>query len=172
MVRAEALVTLVSTARSIGSAAAERYPLGRPKWGITVKPLPSTEDTLALRTDFADDGSWRSIRDAISAPVGEFRAYVEFVDDPSYAGASVEQLVASARRGARRSFFFVIDRVTISDPEHPVLVVDLDRSPGRTLRVIPSELWGIENNLSLANMDFAEFADAADADGVFRGFRA
>jgi hypothetical protein len=28
---------------------------------------------------------------------------------------------------------------------------------------------GVENNLSLANMDFDEFADAVDADGVFRG---
>jgi len=28
----------------------------------------------------------------------------------------------------------------------------------------------VENNLSLANMDFEEFADSVDADGVFRGF--
>jgi hypothetical protein len=29
----------------------------------------------------------------------------------------------------------------------------------------------VENNLSLFNMDFFEFADAVEADGVFRGFR-
>jgi hypothetical protein len=28
----------------------------------------------------------------------------------------------------------------------------------------------IENNLSIANMDFAEFADSVNEDGVFRGF--
>ena len=28
----------------------------------------------------------------------------------------------------------------------------------------------LENNLSLANMDFDEFADAVDAAGIFRGF--
>ena len=28
----------------------------------------------------------------------------------------------------------------------------------------------MENNLSLFNMDFFEFADAVDDDGVFRGF--
>ncbi|MDH6214469.1 hypothetical protein M2283_001752 [Streptomyces pseudovenezuelae] len=33
-----------------------------------------------------------------------------------------------------------------------------------------AELWSIENNLSGANMDFEEFADAVDDDGVFRGF--
>jgi len=51
-----------------------------------------------------------------------------------------------------------------------VLVVDLYSDPGRSFRVIPSELWGVENNLSLANIDFEEFADAVDRDGVFRGF--
>jgi hypothetical protein len=28
----------------------------------------------------------------------------------------------------------------------------------------------MEANLSLANMDFFEFADAVDPDGIFRGF--
>jgi hypothetical protein len=31
-------------------------------------------------------------------------------------------------------------------------------------------LWSIENNISLGNMDWEEFAEAADYDGVFRGF--
>jgi len=35
---------------------------------------------------------------------------------------------------------------------------------------VASELWGIENNLSIANMDFWEFAAAVDEDGVHRGF--
>ncbi|MGF1568782.1 MAG: hypothetical protein ACFCVD_12050 [Nodosilinea sp.] len=42
--------------------------------------------------------------------------------------------------------------------------------PGRTFRVIPREMWGVENNLSISNMDYYEFADSTDADGVFRGF--
>ena len=50
------------------------------------------------------------------------------------------------------------------------VVVDLYDEPGRTFRVIPRELWGVENNLSLANMDYSDFADNVDADGVFRGF--
>jgi len=63
-----------------------------------------------------------------------------------------------------------VDRVALTDPEHPILVVDLMDQPGRTFRVIPSEAWGVENNLSIANMGFEEFAEAADEDGVFRGF--
>jgi hypothetical protein len=42
--------------------------------------------------------------------------------------------------------------------------------PGRVFRVVPSQILGIENNLSTANMDFDEFADSVGEDGVFRGF--
>jgi hypothetical protein len=64
----------------------------------------------------------------------------------------------------------VADRVAHTEPDHALLVVDLHKEPGRTFRVVPSEAWGVENNLSLANMDFEEFADAVDEHGVFRGF--
>jgi hypothetical protein len=43
-------------------------------------------------------------------------------------------------------------------------------SLGRTFRSIPSEVEPIVANLSLANMNFAEFADNADREGIFRGF--
>jgi hypothetical protein len=65
---------------------------------------------------------------------------------------------------------FVVDATTIRDPESPVLVIDLRHEPGRTFRVIPAYTWSVENNLSMSNMDFFEFADAAGHDGVFRGF--
>jgi len=60
--------------------------------------------------------------------------------------------------------------MTLTNAEHPILVVDLWETPGRTFRVIPARMWSVENNLSLANMDFHEFAESAGADGVFRGF--
>jgi hypothetical protein len=31
-------------------------------------------------------------------------------------------------------------------------------------------IQSIQNNLSIANMDFEEFANSVDDDGVFRGF--
>ncbi|MGC4991916.1 DUF6924 domain-containing protein [Nocardia salmonicida] len=33
-----------------------------------------------------------------------------------------------------------------------------------------AELHSIENNISIVNMYFSEFIDAADSDGIFRGF--
>lgn len=38
------------------------------------------------------------------------------------------------------------------------------------MRAIATELYSIEANLSIGNMDFAEFADAMDEEGIFRGF--
>jgi uncharacterized protein DUF6924 len=65
----------------------------------------------------------------------------------------------------------VADAVTMGAPEPSLLVVDLFEEPGRTFRAVPSAIQSIENNLSIANMDFWEFADNVDADGVFRDFK-
>ncbi|WP_186382506.1 DUF6924 domain-containing protein [Amycolatopsis rhizosphaerae] len=54
--------------------------------------------------------------------------------------------------------------------EWPLLVLYLREDDRERLRVVANELWSIENNISLANMDWEEFAKAADDDGVFRGF--
>jgi hypothetical protein len=135
-----------------------------------MKNIPETEDSLVLRTDFSDYSAWEAICAAITKPVGEFRAYVEFVSDPVFAGIKVEQLLSLISQNSKHMFVFIVDQVTISRPDYPILVVDILREPGRTFRVIPSEMWGIENNLSIANMDFSEFADSVDPDGVFRGF--
>lgn len=65
---------------------------------------------------------------------------------------------------------FLADAVTMKDPGHPLLVVDLSDEPGRTFRVPVQWFPDISANLSIANMDCAEFADAADGSGIFRGF--
>lgn len=133
--------------------------------------IPQTDNALVLRTDFSDNSAWESICVAVKEPVGEFqfRAHVDCVSDPAYDGLTVEQLLA-LRGNDSRSFMFVVDRTALTHPDHPILVVDLYREPGRTFRVIPCELQGVENNLSISNMDFGEFADNADSDGIFRGF--
>jgi hypothetical protein len=46
------------------------------------------------------------------------------------------------------------------------LAIDLYGERGRTFRAIPSQIRGIENNLSIGNMDFFEFADNVDEDGI------
>jgi hypothetical protein len=135
-----------------------------------VKLIPETTNAAVLRTDFSDDAAWAAICDQIRAPSGDFMATVDCVSDPAFDGLTPSEVLELLLPGSRHTFLFLVDRRTVDDPEHPVVVVDLYAEPGRSFRVIPSEIWGVENNLSLANMDFDEFADAVDADGIFRGF--
>ena len=66
---------------------------------------------------------------------------------------------------------FIGDGKTLSSPDRPIVVVDLLDDGGKTpFRSIPSGIWSIDNNLNIANMDWEEFAGAADEDGIFRGF--
>ena len=135
-----------------------------------MKPIPETTNAAVLRTDFSNDAAWRAICDEIQAPVGDFIATVDCVSDRAFEGLLPTEVAELVRPDSRHTFLFLVDRHTVEDPEHPVMAVDLYAEPGRSFRVIPSEMWGVENNLSLANMDFEEFADSVDADGVFRGF--
>ena len=132
-----------------------------------MKPRPKSDQALVVRTDFADDEAWRAVSQAIRQPVDGFFAYVDFVDDRAFEGATVDQFV-DLGVDASKSFLIVADRETMQSGEHTLLIIDLFVEPGRTFRAIPRAIQSIENNLSIANMDFAEFAAAADADGVFR----
>jgi hypothetical protein len=132
--------------------------------------IPETDETLVLRSDFSDDSAWEAICSAVQEPVGIFRANVDILSDPNYEGITTEQILDFIPTNYEHSIIFIVDSVAISNPENPILVVDLYDDPGQSFRVIPSEIWGIENNLSLANVDFSEFAIAVDQDGIFRGF--
>jgi len=136
--------------------------------------FPPGEESLLVRTDLSDPEAWDEIMRLISEPEGEygFQARVSFLSDPAYEGLTPAELLEVGRRGPYRSFLFFVDGETFASPDHHVGVLDLQTEPGRVFRVVPSEMWSVENNLSLANMDFAEFADAVDTDGVFRGFSA
>jgi hypothetical protein len=120
-----------------------------------MKTLPETDNAMVVRIDFSDDAAWESICAAIREPVGEFQAYLDFVNDPAFTGITIEQLPSLIPDNTYHSFIFIIDHLALSHSEYPILVVDLLREPGRTFRVIPSEMWGVENNLSLANVTFS-----------------
>jgi len=123
-----------------------------------------------LRTDFSDEAAWKSICAALQNPEVEFPANVECVSDAKFDGLKPAELAGRLPEGYAFSFAFIVDGVALTAPDHAILVVDLQGEPGRTFRVIVSELGTVENNLSIGNMGFEEFADAADEKGIFRGF--
>ena len=137
-----------------------------------MKQLPQTENALILRTDFSDQFAWETICAKIqkSVSIFRFRANVEFLDDAGYANVTKEQLMKVIPRDYNHSFIVIVDQTAVSHPDHPLLIVDLYEGSGNEFRAIPSQIQGIENNLSIANMDFEEFAQAVDKDGIFRGY--
>jgi hypothetical protein len=143
---------------------------------MDLKQLPQTNNPLVIRTDFENQRAWKSVCKMITAPVpapgDTFYAYVQFLDDKDFRGLGTEELLARVSSDYRHSFLFVVDSATIAHPEFPILAVQLRGNRGRSFRAIPATIQAIENNLSIANMDFFEFANAVDPDGVFRGFPA
>lgn len=133
----------------------------------------STNDaTPVIRTDFNDDVLWKKIqRDAAAPYYMGFSANVRFVDDRQYSGLSGQEVLQQIPGLDQFGCVFVADTATMQAEEHHLLVLDPFNPNGKTFRVIPSEAWGVENNLAIANMDYSEFLDAIDPDGVFRGFR-
>ncbi|MDB6004377.1 MAG: hypothetical protein JWR15_1364 [Prosthecobacter sp.] len=137
-----------------------------------MKPPPDTKHPLVLRTDFTDDQAWSPLCALISSPIGRdgFQAQVTFVDDPSFAGVAPEVLLTCIPGDHPHSFVVIADRATFSEAEQPMLVMDLLDQRGRTFRALPTRIQAIENNLSIGNMGFAEFAEAVEGDGIFRRF--
>ena len=154
--------------------------------------------TPLVRTDFSDDAAWERVVQAVTAPDdfgdvadpedggSENRSYapnVKAVDDPAFDGATVQSLV-DAGHGKPLGYLLVADdrsmREAVSGGEVTVVYVDLSVLPedaeefgfvyGRGFRCEVGQVASIEVNLSIANMDFDEFADSIDTDGVFRGF--
>jgi hypothetical protein len=139
-----------------------------------MKQPPKTTNPLVIRTDFENQQAWETICKLIRAPVQygseTFYAYVDFLEDTGFRNLSQEDLLAWMPGDYVQSFIFVVDSTTITHPDFPILVIDLYSDRGRSFRAVPSEIQSIENNLSIANMDFPEFAEAVDKDGIFRGF--
>ncbi|WP_395695573.1 DUF6924 domain-containing protein [Nocardioides sp.] len=156
------------------------------------------EGTPLIRTDFADDHAWQRVIEAVSKPVDfddpdnlepgddAYALYVVAIDDRTFEGVTGSSLgeavtvtdgtagyvlLADARsmEELRAGSELTVDYVdlSVSSPEDAEL---FDSFLGRTFRCAVSEIASIEANLSIANMDFGEFADNTDPDGVFRGF--
>nr|WP_217901046.1 hypothetical protein [Rhodococcus sp. 15-649-1-2] len=136
-------------------------------------------ESLLVRTDFTDDDAWRRIAVTAMAPVPQggdmdFVANLTCIDNREYDGLTVDGIL-DLIGDPPPYYIFIADADTVRNPEMPVVTIftgpdDPERPRGRTFRVIPTEMWSVENNLSLANMDFEDFADNTNEDGIFRGF--
>ncbi len=159
-----------------------------------MRTVPANAMPVLVRTDYSDDAAWQDVRAALTELPSELRRGVELmkamnaaagvdvsglnrptefmtiIDDRRWSDCTLEQVVALVAKDSKDACLFIVDQKTMSNPDHPVLVVDLSRHRRRTFRAIPSEVGGIAANLSIANMDWEDFANHLDRDNVFRGF--
>src|SRR6476659_8177363 len=153
-----------------------------------IKPRPTEHDPWVIRTDFSNENEWTRLCELIAAPQTDmgmkFYAYVRFVGDEKFRGKEPRDVVLALPDGYPGHFCFVVDGQCIANPEHPILVVgfypsdhksftrkprDTPAGDVATFRALPSQIQSIENNLSIANVDFEEFASSVGKDGIYRG---
>jgi hypothetical protein len=130
-----------------------------------------SNDSLLVRTDFSSEAAWEQVSgEATRTYEGGCQAYAQPVSDPAFDGSgweAVKAAVPANDEGA--SVLFIVDRTTLASDEHPILVVDLSDDDNEPFRCIPPQLWAIDNNLNISNLDWEDFADDTSEDGIYRG---
>jgi hypothetical protein len=157
----------------------------------------AADATPLIRTDFSDDTGWEQVVALVSRPVdfdhpedpdpgaNAYAPIIVPIEDRSLEGVTGEALATRATAAdLMQGYALLADGRSMSEAaaggEVTVVYVDLspyaaedaklfDTFPGNSFRVAVTQVASIEANLSIANMDFSEFAGGVDADGVFRG---
>jgi hypothetical protein len=148
-------------------------------------------DKVVVRTHFGDDEAWQAVLTLAAQSWGDeddqddegFASTTYLVDDPTLAGVAVDQVRDTlASIDEYLSVVFIADEETMRHPQHPLLAVNLDDEPnfldeegsvfGRQFRIVPRQASGVHVNLTLGNMDYADWAGTAmrAPDGVFYDF--
>ncbi|MFD6967592.1 DUF6924 domain-containing protein [Streptomyces sp. NPDC059979] len=117
---------------------------------------------------------------------GEYEADVHLVDDPAWADATSGEVLAVVRRDENLSVVFIADQVTMRSAHRALPALDIggedeDLDPAyyqelvssqapREFRTVPVGVHDVHANLSLANLDFEDYAEMAmnDPAGVLR----
>ncbi|GAB2676414.1 hypothetical protein GCM10027271_41690 [Saccharopolyspora gloriosae] len=144
-------------------------------------------DALVVRVDFSDELAWGTVAELLELPYGseEFESSNQLVDDPSFTGATPDEVLAAAAGEAQPPVVFLADAATMREP-YPLLAVstlareeaedddeyESEMEYGREFRLVPTAVSEMHVNLTIANMDFSEFSGSAadDDQRIHRGF--
>ncbi len=145
-------------------------------------------DALVVRTDYHDDQAWQDVTAALMGPWGNrhYEAHVHFIDDPAWAGATVDEALNAVCADENLAVVFLADRTTMQAESHALLAVttltreecvdDEDYEQltefGRDFRTVPAGVHDVHANLSIGNLGFEEYAAWAhdDPEGTYRSF--
>lgn len=123
--------------------------------------LPFCDATLVVRTDFGDPEAWASFAQALAESDDDLMP-VLIVDDRAFESLQPGQVPAlipyeQYTESEWTTMVVLADAEAMTDPERPLLVVDLYDTPGQVLRIPLSEAGSLAANLLIGNMDFNEF---------------
>ncbi|MFF3883539.1 DUF6924 domain-containing protein [Streptomyces sp. NPDC001914] len=158
-----------------------------------MKALPTVTgrdefDVLVVRTDYHDDQAWQVVTAALMEPWGDrpYEAHVHFIDDPAWAGATVDEVLHAIRGDENLAVVFLADQATMQAESHPLLAVttltredcpdDEDYEQltefGREFRTVPAGVHDVHANLDIGNLGFEEYAGSAhdDPERIYRSF--
>ncbi len=136
-----------------------------------LRDTTNADDALVIRTDFSNDVTWNNTCDKIKRPSKDygFVAYVKFLSDNKLRSLDKEQVITNLPKNYNQLFVFIYDSISSSHKDNIILCVDLYGPSHRAFRVKPKDIWIIENNLSIANAEFDDFARDVDSNNIFRG---
>jgi hypothetical protein len=142
------------------------------------------EGVLVVRTDYSQEDTWQVVSDELMRPRGndwQYESVVYVVSDPVWTGATPGEVQAAVAVSDddEINVIFLTDATTMREPHHALLAVKMDGDEegdaewvalGLPFRTEPRAVHDIHDNLSIGNMDFEEFAQAAreDPGGVLR----
>lgn len=155
------LVVALSLAGSLVTASCNRSP-------DEVESL--SPSALVVRTDFSNDMEWERLKEMVLTPIEPgYVANVRFIEVHNSAEKLATEIASNVSPPYQLSFIFVADRRTFDSHENTLLIASLSEGPRAEFRVLPSKVAEVEANLSVANVSFEEFAEAADENAVYRG---
>ncbi|WP_431870188.1 DUF6924 domain-containing protein [Nocardiopsis eucommiae] len=143
-------------------------------------PLPVITQNnwgLLVRTDFGDDRAWAALAedaDRLDPRIEtseDYSPYVQVVDDPAFAGATPEQVMAIVRSNedeeeeTGEEVVVIADRASMSGSDPTVLVVPLADNVGWSFRLSVDKVRSMAANLFVGNNDISDWMNQGSQDG-------
>ena len=136
--------------------------------GCTKPGSPKEIGAELFKIESGHEQKWNDLIQSASNPPAPFIANIAYVRKER---TSIEELLSSLPEDYAYDFIFVADSETFTSENRSCLVIDLIDPAKPRFRALPSTLASIENNLNIANLDFADFHHEANPTGIFKGFK-
>ncbi|MYR31449.1 hypothetical protein GTW20_04005 [Nocardiopsis alba] len=153
-----------------------------PHYRSPVAPLPVITQNnwgLLVRTDFSDDRAWATLAEDVDRldprveTPDEYQPYVQIVDDPVFAGATPEQVMAIVRPNedededeeTGEEVVVIADHASMSGSDRTVLVVPLEDNVGWSFRLPSDKVRSMAANLFVGNNDLSDWMNQGSPNG-------